>query len=65
MGKKCMIVAHGSHKYVLSLQDLKKLIFREKRRKPMIPSFESTQQESEITKIDELETNYMTSKLLP
>lgn len=39
MGKKCMLVAHQNHKYSLLCQDLRKIIFRERRDRPPLPSF--------------------------
>ena len=39
MAKKCLVVAHSTHHYKLQFKDLTKIIFREKRNVPNIPSF--------------------------
>ena len=52
MGKKCLIVNHSSHKYILQLQDLKKIIFRPKKSAPMLPRFHSALATHEPVKIE-------------
>ncbi len=51
MAKKCVVVAYKSHKYPLLLQDLKTIIFREKRKTPSIPSYQKVCDQIGITEI--------------
>ena len=46
MSKKGMIVARGSRGYKLLLDDLKKIIYRQKKVRPAIPSFYKISQQS-------------------
>jgi hypothetical protein len=41
MPKKCVVVSHSTRNYKLQFRDLTKIIFREKRNIPHIPSFHS------------------------
>lgn len=59
MAKKCLVVSHATRQYRLQFQDLTKIIFRERRSVPQIPTFQLYSKTIDISSEDDTEASFI------